>query len=63
LGWFSEGTMVKPFNDSCFSSNSGDIMIVYTQFGAHIIEVLEMTEPIKKIKVAIIVLLPTINVA
>jgi len=54
LGWFSEGTMVKPFNDSCFSSNSGDIMIVYTQFGAHIIEVLEMTEPIKKIKVAII---------
>ncbi|HIA37506.1 MAG TPA: hypothetical protein EYM84_02580 [Flavobacteriales bacterium] len=54
LGWFQEGTMVKPFNDSCFSSKTGDLMIVYTQFGAHIIEVLDMTEPIKKIKVAIV---------
>ena len=51
LGWFSEGTMVKPFNDSCFSGSAGDLMVVKTQFGSHIIEILEATEPVKKVKV------------
>jgi len=54
LGWFAEGTMVKAFNDSCFSGSVGDIMLVETQFGNHIIEILEMTEPIKKVKIATI---------
>ena len=54
LGWFTEGTMVKPFNDSCFAGKPGDLIKVYSQFGAHIIEILETTEPKKKIKLALI---------
>ena len=54
LGWFTEGTMVKPFNDSCFAGKPGDVIKVYSQFGAHIIEILETTEPKKKIKTALI---------
>ncbi len=54
LGWFAEGTMVKAFNDSCFSGSVGDIVLVETQFGIHIIEILELTEPIEKVKIGTI---------
>lgn len=54
LGWFAEGTMVKPFNDSCFAGKSGDLFVTHTQFGTHIIEILETTDPINKAKFAII---------
>jgi len=54
VGWFTEGTMVKPFNDSCFTGEVGDLMVVPSQFGAHLIEILDMTEPVKKVKVATI---------
>ncbi len=46
--------MVQPFSDSCFFSNVGDIKLVETQFGIHIIEVLEKGEASKKIQVGII---------
>ncbi len=54
LGWFQEGTMVKPFNDSCFTSNIGDIKIAKSQFGYHIIEILDKGQKVKKVKVALI---------
>lgn len=54
LGWFTEGRMVKPFNDACFEGKEGDITIVQTQFGFHIIEVTELTDPIQKVYVGII---------
>jgi len=52
LGWFTEGQMVKPFNDACFQGKKGDIVKVESQFGIHIIEILEQTKPIKKYQVA-----------
>ena len=54
LGWFAEGTMVKPFNDSCFAAKKGDLLIVESQFGVHLIEVLDQREYVKKIRVGII---------
>ncbi len=39
LGWFREGTMVKEFGDYVKSHNKGDIGIVKTQFGIHIVKV------------------------
>ncbi len=39
LGWFREGMMVKPFNDACFNGKVGDIVVVESQFGMHLIEV------------------------
>lgn len=54
LGWFTEGRMVKPFNDACFESKKGDIQVVESQFGYHIIEILEQSTPVKKVRVAVL---------
>ncbi len=54
LGWFSEGMMVKPFNDACFSNSKGSLVLVDTQFGHHLIQVNELSKPSKKIQVAIL---------
>lgn len=39
LGFFAEGMMVKPFNDACFNGNKGDVVLVQSQFGFHIINI------------------------
>ncbi len=54
LNWFTEGMMVKPFNDACFEGKIGDMPVVTSQFGIHLIEIMEKTKPIKKVKVAIV---------
>jgi peptidyl-prolyl cis-trans isomerase D len=37
LGWFKEGSMVKPFNDAVKKGKKGDMIVVKSQFGAHLI--------------------------
>ncbi len=54
LGWFKEGQMVKPFNDTCFEGSIGDIKIVRSQFGYHVVEILDQAKDVKKVKVAIV---------
>jgi peptidyl-prolyl cis-trans isomerase D len=39
LGYFKEGMMVKPFNDACFNGKVGDMPVVESQFGVHLIEI------------------------
>ena len=39
LGYFSNGMMVKEFNDYCFEHKTGDMGVVRTQFGYHIIQI------------------------
>ncbi|MDY0200051.1 MAG: SurA N-terminal domain-containing protein [Bacteroidales bacterium] len=55
LGWFPEGAMVQPFNDACFNGAKGDIVLVESQFGFHIIEILEKGKLTKKAQVALLV--------
>ena len=54
LGWFSEGEMVVDFNEACFSSKKGDLSVVETQFGVHLIEVTKTSALVKKVKIAYI---------
>jgi peptidyl-prolyl cis-trans isomerase D len=39
LGWFAEGSMVKEFNDAVLKGKKGDLSIVKTQFGFHVIKI------------------------
>jgi len=39
LGWFTEGSMVKEFNDAVKTHNKGDVFVTKTQFGFHVIKV------------------------
>ena len=41
LGWFKEGQMVPTFNDACFNGKKGDLVVVESQFGYHIINVVD----------------------
>ncbi len=52
LGWFEQGLMVKEFNDSCFTIAPNKIIKVKTQFGIHILEVLERSEKSEYVKIA-----------
>ena len=54
LGWFKKEAMIKSFSDSCFFHNKGDITTALTQFGAHLIEITDRSEEVKKVQVAIL---------
>ena len=54
LEWFSEGAMVDEFNEACFTSNRGDLSVVTSQFGVHLIEVTKTSRKVKKVKIAYI---------
>ena len=44
LNWFGRGMMVPPFEKACFEGEVGDMPIVESQFGVHLIEIMEQTE-------------------
>jgi len=52
LGWFTEGLMVEEFNNACFSAIKGELVVVNTQFGTHLIEVIDKSKSTEKYKVA-----------
>ena len=54
LGWFSEGAMVQEFNEVCFTSNIGDLSVVETDFGVHLVEVTKKSKLVKKVKIVYI---------
>ena len=52
LGYFSQGQMVKPFNDFVFSNPVGKIGLVETEFGYHIIQVTDKQDAVKLATIA-----------
>ncbi|MBL0138661.1 MAG: peptidylprolyl isomerase [Bacteroidetes bacterium] len=54
LGWFKPGMMVKPFNDACFDGKKGDMPIVVSQFGVHLIEVMEKGATSRQMQFAVV---------
>ncbi len=56
LDKFVEGRMVRPFNDACFTGKTGDLLIVKSQYGVHLIEITYQSKPLKeKVRLAKIV--------
>jgi len=51
LGYFGQGQMVKEFGDFAFNGKKGEIKIVKTQFGYHLIEIIDQKnfEPAYKV--------------
>ncbi|MBI9035158.1 MAG: peptidylprolyl isomerase [Bacteroidales bacterium] len=54
LGWFADGQMVTPFNNACVNGKKGDITVVETEFGFHVVYVTDKKEDSKKVRVAMI---------
>jgi peptidyl-prolyl cis-trans isomerase D len=54
IGWFKEGQMVIPFNNACFTAKKGVFTTVETNYGIHIIEVLDQSKKVRKYEVGII---------
>ncbi len=54
LGWFKDGAMVPPFNEAVMNGKVGDIVMVETRFGFHIIKITGKTKPVKVAKVVTI---------
>ena len=40
--------MVEEFNNACFSARKGDLVVVNTQFGTHLIEVVDKSKSTRK---------------
>ncbi len=55
LGWFTYGQMVPKFNDFVFNGKKGQIGLVETPFGFHIIKIYDLTKPEKAVKMLSIV--------
>jgi len=54
LGWFREGMMVTPFNNACFTAKKGDLKVIETSFGVHIIEVMDVSKKERKYDLGIV---------
>lgn len=54
LGYFGREAMVKPFADACFENKKGDLVIVDSQFGSHLILIVDQKNFNKQVKVAMI---------
>jgi len=52
LGWFREGMMIKAFSDTCFFGKKGEITIVETRYGYHVVQILDQSKKVKKAAVA-----------
>lgn len=53
LGWFRDGQMVTKFNNAVKNAKKGDILLVQTEFGTHVIKVTE-NKSNKLVKAAVI---------
>ena len=54
LGWFAEGQMVDLFNEVCFTSDLNELNIIETQFGIHLVQVINKSRKSRKYKIAYI---------
>ncbi len=49
LEWFTRGKMVPPFEQACFDGNVGDMPVVISEFGIHLIEITDKSKEKERI--------------
>ncbi len=54
LGMFARGAMVGPFEDAVFNGSTGDLKVITTQFGVHVIKITAQKGSSKRVKVAVV---------
>jgi peptidyl-prolyl cis-trans isomerase D len=54
LGWFGERQMVKPFEDAVFDGKVGDVVMIETSFGYHVIEITGKSDEVEKMQLAVL---------
>ena len=54
LGTFGRGAMIPVFEDAVFNGKKGEIKVVTSQYGVHLIEILDQKGSSKVVKVAIV---------
>ncbi|HRS53748.1 MAG TPA: peptidylprolyl isomerase, partial [Bacteroidales bacterium] len=54
LGWLPDGHLIKELNDACIANKIGDILLIKSEFGYHILKIYDKTKPVEKVKVATI---------
>jgi len=54
LGWLPDGHLIKELNDACINSKIGDVVLVKSTFGMHILKVKDKKVPVEKVQVATI---------
>ena len=52
LDWYAYNAMVPEFRDYTFENNKGDLGVIKTDFGFHVIEILDQKEKSRMVKVA-----------
>jgi peptidyl-prolyl cis-trans isomerase D len=48
LGWFGRGRMVKEFDSACFAAKKGDMFVVLTKYGYHLVEIMDKNPAVRK---------------
>ena len=54
LGWFTTGKMVPEFQNACFNGKKGDLTVVFSKFGYHLIEIQDQGAITRKTELATI---------
>jgi len=54
LGMFGRGAMIGPFDEAVFNGKKGDLLIVTTQYGVHVIQIEDQKGSSKVVKVAVV---------
>jgi peptidyl-prolyl cis-trans isomerase D len=54
LDWFTRGRMVAPFEKACFEGKVGDMVIVESQFGVHLINITDQSKEKPKYLIAMV---------
>lgn len=52
LGWFADGEMIPEFNQACINNDKGDVVVVETALGFHVIYIEDKLEATPKVQIA-----------